>query len=872
MAREVVGNNSEQSGENASSEHHSAWDSLAEDVPFAGGHDVNMPVAMEGAETPDEPETPDKPETPDEPEIPAFDFDAWKDEETKEDIDLAGTTEIADTDAMAFSTPEMVDVNGDSSVGEVEPQPQLHEFGAFRLSDDELGASKVAVSKVKRRPFFDIKGRKADKDELDLLFSYYGTMDSSVDSRLTPSVAGELVHVLESGKDSELEGIHSSALVQLFEKLPLDDQQRIAKSKNGAKLLAIMSREGGIYDRSADGAILKIAAGLTARFGEHAPNQKERAILQDFGKVGPSTYVAREKSLFFNNTERANRSAFFGALTRCGVKKFDAALTVLDEESILDRVEELTDGQEDTLTIGHAVVLQQRAWDATGEAKTKCFDAYSKVFGGKSMDALKTMLESNFSSQFRNRSEIFAINDETADGMLSIIHQAMGVGQELGIGANRLAEVVAIEGGGPILQKITEAWPIEDETRKKNIKQYLLEKEHIDQEYGIGVEDLETFDNMRGLYLKGARARLERGDYAGARKNICEYAYGVRFGTVMRNLVAMGVVSVDESGVRSAGKIEEYYEGGGSTGEKVQVGNLKRLREVGKLSAAEEALVLDAIALARMPGKKLGDRLDLYEAGSGSVDLGLGDLLMKTREKYSRVMTREIEAQSQEGLQGARLIDEIECADPKDSSKTVKVPVMKMESDRFILAVHKLGAFYSGGKDLDVPENWNTRNPTKFRPDGHPAGYISTSMISEKILGVTSIDEDDPDEIFYAFAELGDGPVAQFAAEYDLYTEPEEVGQGSNEYVINSSMQDFFYEDPREVPDRVLKRHGSYSEVVLDRYGGDPNVHDGRLQPSHLVVFAGDESSIGERVKKHAAYFGVPILLIDPKKYGRRKK
>ena len=240
MAREVVGNNSEQSGENASSEHHSAWDSLAEDVPFAGGHDVNMPVAMEGAETPDELVTPDEPEIPDEPEMPAF--DAWEDGGTKEDIDLAGTTEVVDADAMAFSTPEMVGVNGNSGVGEVEPQPQLHEFGAFRLSDDELGASKVAVSKVKRRPFFDIKGRKADKDELDLLFSYYGTMDSSIDSRLTPSVAGELVHVLESGKDSELEGIHSSALVQLFEKLPLDDQQRIAKSKNGAKLLAITAR------------------------------------------------------------------------------------------------------------------------------------------------------------------------------------------------------------------------------------------------------------------------------------------------------------------------------------------------------------------------------------------------------------------------------------------------------------------------------------------------------------------------------------------------------------------------------------------------------------------------------------------------------
>lgn len=867
MAREVVCNNSEQSGENASSEHHSAWDSLAEDVPFAGGHDVNMPVAMEGAETPDELETPDEPEIPDEPEMPAF--DAWEDGGTKEDIDLAGTTEVADADAMAFSTPEMVGVNGDSSVGEVEPQPQLHEFGAFRLSDDELGASKVAVSKVKRRPFFDIKGRKADKETLNGLLYYYGPMDGDVEGKFTPSVAGELVHLLKDSKKIEEVGFDSSSLVQLFEKLPLDQQQEIAKSKNGAKLLGIMSREGSMYDHSVDNAIIKLAAGISARFEEQPPSHDEQALLQSFGRVGPATPSTRVKSGFFARTDQSNRDAFFNKLTFCGVGKFDAALTVLDAGSIADRIDELVDGREESLTIGHAMVMEQRIWDE-GDfgAKTKCRDAYDKTFSGKSVRTLKDILESGYGYGYQDRIELFMINNDAADDILTTVHQAEAMAQDLGIGPSKMAELIAIEGGGPIVRKIIDAWPIEDENRRKNITQYLLNKENIDREYGVSVEDLETFDDMRTLYLKGARAHLEGGNYDGARRNICEYAYGMRFGTVMRNLVAMGVVSVNEKQVRNAGNIENYYESGTASGDKIQIGNLRRLREVGKISAAEEALVLDAIALARMPGKKLGDRLDLYEAGSGAMGLGLGELLAKTREKYSRTMTREIEQQAQEGLQGARVIDEIEYVDPVDSNKTTKIPVMKMESSKFLLPVHQLGGVYY--KDSSSgPESWNDRKPSKFRPDGHPAGYISTSLLSDEVIDV--VGSNGPDEIFYAFAKLGDRPVVQFAAEYDLFVEPNEVSPGSGKYEIRSDKQDFFYEDPREVPNRALKR-GGYSEVALDRYGGDPNVHDGKLQPSHLVVFAGDESGISDRVKRHAAYFGVPIVLIDPKKYGRRKK
>ena len=56
---------------------------------------------------------------------------------------------------------------------------------------------------------------------------------------------------------------------------------------------------------------------------------------------------------------------------------------------------------------------------------------------------------------------------------------------------------------------------------------------------------------------------------------------------------------------------------------------------------------------------------------------------------------------------------------------------------------------------------------------------------------------------------------------------------------------------------------------MLDRFPGE---NGERKRPDYLVVYGDKQEDIDELTKKHAAYFGVPIMLIDPKKYGRKTK
>ena len=91
---------------------------------------------------------------------------------------------------------------------------------------------------------------------------------------------------------------------------------------------------------------------------------------------------------------------------------------------------------------------------------------------------------------------------------------------------------------------------------------------------------------------------------------------------------------------------------------------------------------------------------------------------------------------------------------------------------------------------------------------------------------------------------------------------------------ITTLRMDHFYDNPKKLiadskkaTKDYVKSH-QYCEVVLDRYSGNQEQFGGRLQPSEIVVFVDDPSKIGDLQKKHAAYFGVPIIMIDPKKHG----
>ena len=190
-------------------------------------------------------------------------------------------------------------------------------------------------------------------------------------------------------------------------------------------------------------------------------------------------------------------------------------------------------------------------------------------------------------------------------------------------------------------------------------------------------------------------------------------------------------------------------------------------------------------------------------------------------------------------------------------------------------------------KDVDDPAQWDKWIEPSRDSEGRPVGYISTSAISDGMLNLAGGAYDD-ETVLYGFTDLTGGDVFRFAAEYDVYTGVSEDSESGGKK-LTVGLQDFFFEHPREVIDRTRKRlrriPDAYNEIALNRYPGGNDSPEARMRPNAIIVFGKDESAITERVKRHAVYFGktkpraegdsspvtgIPIILIDPEKYGRK--
>ena len=191
-----------------------------------------------------------------------------------------------------------------------------------------------------------------------------------------------------------------------------------------------------------------------------------------------------------------------------------------------------------------------------------------------------------------------------------------------------------------------------------------------------------------------------------------------------------------------------------------------------------------------------------------------------------------------------------------------------MEGDEFIMLVHRLGSY--SDNDKSSPEAWDTRTPGTYDEDGNPIGYVSTAVIGDQSLDVAPRGPE-KDGVYYAFTDLRKNSF-EYSATYDLFTVDSTDG-------IKTRNQDVFYTNPRTIVQKTRDRMESigekigHNEVALNRFPEGSSSAKSRLHPNYLVVFSGsnDPVEISEQIKDHAAYFNVPIMLIDPNKYGRSK-
>jgi hypothetical protein len=345
------------------------------------------------------------------------------------------------------------------------------------------------------------------------------------------------------------------------------------------------------------------------------------------------------------------------------------------------------------------------------------------------------------------------------------------------------------------------------------------------------------------------------------------------------DLLAFGVMEIPRK-FRKGGKLfgmtpDEYEWRKDWRPEKINVNALRDLRESGAITGEEEALVL---AIGGMMCEGLsGVKDNLHLLDRDDKDSQVVKQFVPTLEKIRDYLQERAAAQyteyMKEGLKGLVNTGEtvryeaIHPSDPNERFSNIETPVLKMEGDEFFLLAHKLGAFSS--KESDRPEQWDDPSMAKYSPaTGERLGYISTTAINQDSLNLAR-GYDSETDVVYCFTEIPPKGFC-YSAEYDLYTD-----QSMDMGEIVAGTQDFYFDHPKKIIDRMLEYKskdgdGTFNEVSLDRYAGDPSKHDGRMCPNYMIVYGESTSDINERTKAHAAYFGVPIILISPRKYGKK--
>lgn len=398
----------------------------------------------------------------------------------------------------------------------------------------------------------------------------------------------------------------------------------------------------------------------------------------------------------------------------------------------------------------------------------------------------------------------------------------------------------------------------------------------------LGLDPSKSHEELeRDWNFTRTKWNLEHDNYREARRNLAEGVYGMRFGSICRELVAFGAVDFsdqDRAEMRGThgGNPEDFYENHFSRIGKINVGNLNSLVEQQEISKDDALILTSAIGLMTTDDQDLGDKLDFYSGIKQAITgQKMGEIMRQTREKlcnesaenYSKYMTESIERSA---VDIGKIAYQLEAKDGTVTNR--EIPIKRMEGDEWMMLVHRYGGVFSKTDEaMNHPETWDEQTPRHFDHDGKPIGYVSTSAIGDQSIDVASGSPTAPGEspLFYCFTDLPKNSFSN-SAEYDLYAK-------SGENSIETERQDFFYTNPREIVERTRDRLDGknategYNEVVLNRYPGGDNSIESRLHPNYLAVFSDNPADIQDIVKKHAAYFNVPIILIDPNKYGRSK-
>lgn len=344
---------------------------------------------------------------------------------------------------------------------------------------------------------------------------------------------------------------------------------------------------------------------------------------------------------------------------------------------------------------------------------------------------------------------------------------------------------------------------------------------------------------------------------------ISEYLYGMGAEQLGTDLVALGAIQppIEERVANLPFGATPYLNDGTINAQSL---HLNELREEG-MTPTEEARLKQAVDLFSVnidepySNEKLLTIFDKLKTEQDENTPKLKETLEGLQKKYLQKASINLSESMKQDLEKAEVIGTVEYG-------SKKLNVLSMGDNDYSILVHRLGAYRD--KNNDDPAQWIEHEPDSFDQNGHPIGYVSTSTLTSKFSHLAASKEDlhNPDEIYYAFTDFGKNTI-QGMSEYDLYTNNDDSDSEKN---FNYMRQNRIYKNIDQLVENTEAWRNAYkithNEVVLDRYSNTNNTLDGRLLPNYLVTFTDDISKINDTVKKHAAFFGVDIIM-NPNQY-----
>ena len=436
-------------------------------------------------------------------------------------------------------------------------------------------------------------------------------------------------------------------------------------------------------------------------------------------------------------------------------------------------------------------------------------------------------------------------------------------------------------------QLAREALACESSDRRLEKLAYCLHKPGDFAQVGFSPQSMEDFgdryeDSLRALTeksLRSAELRLEFGDQdrargliADARGDMCRATVGMRPGRIMYDLVSCGVLHLsDEQMKKMEVQLDLRLRDAEGVLESEVVGGLEFGEKYDELSDDEKLLALSLAGLVFEEHEDPQDDIDAIRRCLG--DFPKGDMPEKIRtmfEKLGSERRKALTAEMQERIK-KDFAEHVERVGSVQGENGEEIEVMQVDDDSdAVLLMTNVGVFsqsktISNEDRLTHPEQWNggldrlstSREIRKTDADGRPLSYISTSVVTprmQKMAGPVS-----SGSLMYGFLELGEESV-QFAGGEDLWTVNANDGgymMGAGEAAIRIGTVRQSHSVDEVVQEASFRN--TYSEVVLGRMSGDPDVFGGRIQPSYILVYGG-MGQISDMHKKHAQYFRRKVL------------